>query len=356
VTPSISSLRGDLAQQLLDLLVTQVVQRRLVGTQHDRDAIDPSPVTAPFPQDQPRSQTAARLTMVCGGESPFHMPGAPATMHAVAYEEPVLSGRLGPLRPVIEELLRKSPQERPSAAAARSALQGIATGETDAAMLPPSTVRELRPLAPSADADTMTGSVIRPVPTGTADTVVPTTGRDTASLPPSLPQPSRPASPKGSAGPKRLWWALAGTAVLAASVAGGLFLTGVLPLKDDPKPDTTSQVVRSTAGWQTVADEPVHQGDRITVQFVSGEWTANYRKRPVGYDAETDRLQDGVKACKVKGTAPFAALLARLGGGQDFPVHVVGRKLTFRANGDASLQLAMNDAAGVCSQDNRRCE
>ncbi|MFG2793783.1 serine/threonine-protein kinase [Streptomyces sp. NPDC048419] len=52
----------------------------------------------------------ATLATVCGGQSPFRRPGAPATMHAVAYEEPVLAERLGPLRPVVEALLRKSPR------------------------------------------------------------------------------------------------------------------------------------------------------------------------------------------------------------------------------------------------------
>ncbi|XES00387.1 hypothetical protein HEP87_59560 [Streptomyces sp. S1D4-11] len=46
----------------------------------------------------------------------------------MAYEEAVLSERLGPLRPVVEALLRKSPDERPSAATARSALCRVAAG------------------------------------------------------------------------------------------------------------------------------------------------------------------------------------------------------------------------------------
>ncbi|MFJ1973991.1 serine/threonine-protein kinase [Streptomyces sp. NPDC087903] len=289
----------------------------------------------------------ATLATVCGGQSPFRRPGAPATMHAVAYEEPVLSERLGALRPIVEALLRKSPDERPSAAAVRSALRGVVTGETDAELLPPATVRESRPSPPLADADTMTGGQKWSVPDGEA---VPT-GRHTASLEPSPPQRSRPA------GPKRLWWTLAGTALLAAGVAGGLFLTGTLPLKEDPKARTTSQVVQSAAGWQSVTGMSIQRGDRITVQFVSGEWTANYRTLPMtgptGYDANTDTSQGGAKACKIKGSAPLAALLARLVGEQDFPVHAVGRRLTFRATGNAALQLGINATAGVCSQDNR---
>ncbi|MBZ3901269.1 serine/threonine-protein kinase [Streptomyces griseiscabiei] len=60
----------------------------------------------------------ATLVSVCCGQSPFRRPGGPATLHAVAYEEPVLPEGLGPLRPVVEALLRKSPEARPSVAGA----------------------------------------------------------------------------------------------------------------------------------------------------------------------------------------------------------------------------------------------
>ena len=58
----------------------------------------------------------------------------------MAYEEPVLSERLGPLGPVVEALLLKSPDERPSAAGARSALRRVAAGEVDAGPLTSATV------------------------------------------------------------------------------------------------------------------------------------------------------------------------------------------------------------------------
>jgi hypothetical protein len=284
-------------------------------------------------------------------------------MHAVAYEEPSLSERLGPLRPVVEALLRKSPAERPSTAAVRSALRGVVAGEPDVEFLPPATVLALRPAAPMADANTMAANPKWRVPA--AETVPP--GRHTTPL--ELPQPQPQAQASRSAWPRRLRWGLAGTAILAAGVACGLFLTGTLPLKDDPKtpnasnvsstpstPKTARQVVESTAGWQPVTGVSVHQGDRITVQFVSGEWTANSRKLPMtgpaGYDPKTNQLPAGTNACKVKVGAPFGSLLARLVGEQDFPMHIVGRKLTFRATGDARLQLGMNDASGACSQDN----
>jgi hypothetical protein len=145
--------------------------------------------------------------------------------------------------------------------------------------------------------------------------------------------------------------------VLVAGVSGGLFLTGVLPFKEAPKTTTTTQVVRSTTGWQSVTRLTVQRGDRVTVRFVSGEWTVDYRNKPVtgptGYDALTDQSLDGAKSCKIKPAAPFGTLLARLSDSQDAPVHTVGRKLAFRAAQNGPLQLGINDAAGSCSEDNR---
>ncbi|MFF0162297.1 protein kinase [Streptomyces sp. NPDC005263] len=286
----------------------------------------------------------ATLATVCGGQSPFRRSGAPATLHAVAYEEPVLSERLGPLRPVVEALLRKSPAERLSAAGARSALRRVAAGEADAGPLPSATVRVFSPSTALADADTVTSGQGRLVPAGQ-------TARHTPSPRSAGHQSSR------SSGPKRLWWALAGTAVLAAGVGGGLFLTGAPPFDEAPRTTTVSQVVQSPTGWQPVPGAVVRRGDQVSVRFVSGEWTADHRNMPMtgpaGYDKGTDARLAGAKDCKVKPAAPFGALLAVLAGEKDFPVHTVGQKLNFLATGDGTLQLGMNDTAGSCSEDNR---
>ncbi|SDM34792.1 Protein kinase domain-containing protein [Streptomyces sp. cf386] len=94
----------------------------------------------------------ATLATVCAGQSPFRRPARPATLHAVAYEDPGLSERLGPLRPVVEALLLKAPDERPSAARACSALRRVAAGEATGEPLPPGTVCALMPSLPLADA------------------------------------------------------------------------------------------------------------------------------------------------------------------------------------------------------------
>ncbi|SER11405.1 Serine/threonine protein kinase [Streptomyces sp. yr375] len=296
------------------------------------------------------------LATVCGGHSPFRRPARPATLHAVAYEEPHLSEGLGPLRPVVEALLRKSPDERPSAASARSALRRIAAGEADAGPLPSPTERVPRPSAAWTDADTVTSGHQRPVRPVQAWEPAPTTAPHTTSHTPPPGQQPRPKSAK-----RRVWWALSGTAVLAAGVAGGLFVTGMPPFKAKPTTATVSKVVESTTGWQPVTGVSVRKGDRVTVRFVSGEWTVDYRNKPMtgpaGYDAATDQSLDGAKSCKIKPAAPFGTLLARLAGKQagkqDAPVHAVGQKLTFQAAMAGPLQLAINDAAEACVQDNK---
>ncbi|NEA98089.1 serine/threonine-protein kinase [Streptomyces sp. SID13726] len=289
----------------------------------------------------------ATLATVCGGRSPFRRPAAPATLHAVAYEEPVLAEQLGPLRPVVEALLRKSPLERPSSAVVRDELRRVAAGQPATGPLPPATVRVRRPSAPIAEADTVTSgrqpvaAQGEPVPTAWGTTSLGAPGHG----------PSRPA------GRKRLWWALAGTAVLAAGALGGLFLAGAPPFEGAPETTTVSQVVQSATGWQPVAGVSVHQGDKVTLRFVSGQWTADHRSMPMtgpaGYDTATDRQLEFAKDCKVKPTAPFGALLTVLAGVKNAPVHTVGRRLTFRAAGNGTLQLGMNDTAGACSDDNR---
>ncbi|MGW3283436.1 serine/threonine-protein kinase [Streptomyces sp. NPDC001002] len=291
----------------------------------------------------------ATLATVGSGRSPFRRPASPATLHAVAYEEPVLSEQLGPLYPVVEALLRKSPGERPSMATARAALWRVAAGDTTAEPLPSPTVRVSPPSPASADADTMTSGRQQPAPVwGTVPTATHTT---------SLKPVQEVPGPAPRSGSKLFLRAFVGTAVLVAGVVGGLFLTGTLPPEDGPETTTTGYVVKSATSWQPVTGVTVQRGDRVTVRFVSGQWTADYRHVPMtgpaGYDATNDKVLAGSAGCKIRPASPFGSLLARLVGDQDYPIHTVGRKLTFRAAGDGTLELAMNDFAGLCSQDNR---
>jgi hypothetical protein len=293
----------------------------------------------------------ATLATVCGGRSPFRRPARPATLHAVAYEEPVLPDRLGPLRPLVEALLRKSPEERPSAATVREALLRVAAGAPDAGPLP--TARVPRPPDPLTDADTVTGGHrhragdLRGSPTAV----------HTALLKPGHRQPARARARARSRRPGRLLWVPAGAVLFAGGTAGGLFLTGVLPPEDGPVTTTVSRTVSSTGGWQSVRSVSVRRGDRVMVRSVTGQWTVDHRNMPMtgpaGYDAGTDKLLDGAKSCKVEPDASFGTLLARLAGGaHGAAVRTVGTALTFRATTGGPLRLGINDAES-CGQDNK---
>ncbi|MFD8383863.1 serine/threonine-protein kinase [Streptomyces sp. NPDC059679] len=78
----------------------------------------------------------ATLCVISSGESPFGRTSRVATLHAVAFGEPMIPERVGPPRPVLEALLRKAPEQRPSAAMVRDALRRVADGATDPGPLP----------------------------------------------------------------------------------------------------------------------------------------------------------------------------------------------------------------------------
>lgn len=68
------------------------------------------------------------LCALLSGRSPFDRPEAAAVIHAVAWEQPHIPDRAGSLRAVLEALLRKTPEGRPSAAEAAEALSSVAEG------------------------------------------------------------------------------------------------------------------------------------------------------------------------------------------------------------------------------------
>ncbi|ARZ65740.1 serine/threonine protein kinase [Streptomyces albireticuli] len=67
------------------------------------------------------------LCVLLCGRTPFARPTPAATLHAVAYEQPDTSGCTGPLRTLVEGLVRKDPDERLSAPDAADALREVLT-------------------------------------------------------------------------------------------------------------------------------------------------------------------------------------------------------------------------------------
>ncbi|MGY0066966.1 serine/threonine-protein kinase [Streptomyces sp. QTS137] len=355
----------------------------------------------------------ATLVTVCGGQSPFRRPAYPATLHAVVYDEPVLPERLGPLRPVVEALLRKAPGARPAAGDVAAALRRVAAGETDIGPLPAadpgaaqSTVGSIGTAGSAGGAvngaDTVPSPHRQPVRAG--DTLlVPAggagdgagDGAGSTAVHTAMPVSARRRLGRRRPGRRRKWLGpvLAGAAVLVVGVGGGLFLVGAPPFQDKeqgreekavaqgqekandqanareqeqdkeqekgaklPAVTSAEQVVGADVGWQPVKAAVVREGDSVTVRFREGEWTVDSNSMPMtgptGYDAENDRKLEFAEHCKVDPEAPFGTLLTRLSGAQDAQVRPVGDAVTFQAAGDGMVELRVNDDEG-CLQDNQ---
>ncbi|WP_051852024.1 serine/threonine-protein kinase [Streptomyces sp. NRRL F-5650] len=339
----------------------------------------------------------ATLVTVCGGASPFRRSAYAATLHAVVYGEPALPERLGPLRPVVEALLRKAPGERPAADEVAAALRDVAAGEAPEAAAPSPFVPASPPVPASPSASALSsasggGGVASDAVTlvvGTDSAASPAGEEDTRIAPPgefgdtavSTAEPPPAPLPARRAGPGQ-WLAatLAGAAALVTVVGAGLALAGVVPFQGDeqeparvevaepapvaippspaaatPQVASYTLVVRADESWQPVEDAVVRAGDTVTVRFQQGEWTVDRQTMPMtgpaGYDTETDRTLDFAARCKVDPEAPFGTLMTRLADTADAPVLAIGEAKTFKAGGAGRVQLRINDGEG-CLDDN----
>ncbi|WP_438296605.1 serine/threonine-protein kinase [Streptomyces sp. HUAS TT7] len=111
----------------------------------------------------------ATLYAAVQGESPFRRDSPISTMQAVVEDEPPAPDRAGPLAPVIVALLRKDPEERPSAAEAErmflDAMEGRASKAAQA-YVPTRQMseRDMRSAAASQTGPTELDAAPRPVP------------------------------------------------------------------------------------------------------------------------------------------------------------------------------------------------
>ncbi|MDW6060562.1 serine/threonine-protein kinase [Streptomyces sp. FXJ1.4098] len=323
----------------------------------------------------------ATLCVISSGESPFGRTSRVATLHAVAFGEPMIPERVGPLRPVLEALLRKAPEQRPSAAAVRDALRRVADGAADPGPPPPYAASP-----PEAGPPAYAGPPpdVRPLPTvPSAPTAQPEAVR-TSNLIADAETRTHAGDPAHwaggweptviSAGPlptgrdddrrrgrKRTWWAVAaGAVVLTGGLVAGLFVTGTPPFGRDDGPTTTKTkvTVRATMGWQRAAvTTPIRKGDRVTVRYTTGTWTVDHRERGLPYvgarglSAADDQTLEFAKSCKVNPGARFGTLLGRFwGDAKPGPARIVAPEWSFRAARSGALELRINDD---CLDDNK---
>ncbi|MFF3393736.1 protein kinase [Streptomyces sp. NPDC002669] len=143
----------------------------------------------------------ATLYTAVEGRSPFRRTSPISTMQAVVTDEPPTPGRAGPLAPVITALLRKEPDERPTAAEAERMLLDAMEGR--------------EPVAAQAFVPTqrVTGEMLHSL--GQEGTTAPT-----APVPPSDPD-ARPPAPDPVTRRSRGRWRTAVLVVAIAALVGG---------------------------------------------------------------------------------------------------------------------------------------
>lgn len=176
------------------------------------------------------------LCTLLGGESPFHRESLAAVLHAVVFEEIAVPEAAGALKPLIEGLLQRDPEQRLSADEVERMLRMFQeVGDT------PEIPLEYTPTQPGVpvtnDAGPASGSVPVPPP-----------------APVPAPAPVQAAAPAAAARPSRSRRARRGSTVLMVAVAvvalAGAGVGGVALLRDGD----------SGAGTSEQADAPDDKG------------------------------------------------------------------------------------------------
>ncbi|MBD0745524.1 serine/threonine-protein kinase [Streptomyces sp. CBMA152] len=189
----------------------------------------------------------ATLYTAVQGESPFRRSSPISTMQAVVNEEPPPATHAGALAPVITALLRKDPEDRPSAEEAeRMFLEAMEGREPKAAheYVPTRQVSEAELHAANGPAGG-SGTVRTPAPVPAPEAVVPA----------PVVAPARPAG-------RRRWRTVALVVALAAVVGGGVGLA-VLKYRDRGGDSSTGTTTTGTASKSPdkATDKPTKQGD-----------------------------------------------------------------------------------------------
>ncbi|MGW2326537.1 protein kinase domain-containing protein [Streptomyces sp. NPDC001700] len=311
----------------------------------------------------------ATLSAIASGVAPFHRTTQAAALHAVTFAEPNIPDRVGPLRPVVEALLHKSPELRPSADAVRDALRRVADGAPDAGVLTPAAS------APATSGEAHAATVWAPQPQPDTATM---TGVRTLGAGPTL-VGAEPTVVDGAVAPPprrrtvKWWWPVAAGAVSALVTGVFLAVTGAPPFGGDDAPaaartpttsapaapvtTTTKGSVRAAEGWQRATRTPIRRGDTVTVRYATGSWTVDHNllsgTGPSGHSTTDDEALRFAWNCKVDSAAPFGALLGRFSGNpKSLPSRRVEREWSFRAARAGTLELRINDG-DTCLDDNQ---
>ncbi|GAA2153898.1 serine/threonine-protein kinase [Kitasatospora kazusensis] len=223
----------------------------------------------------------ATLYAAVEGQSPFHRTTTMSTLQAVITDPLPPPRHAGLLAPVIEELLRKDPAERPTADQALAMLQEVATARTSGTALHP-------PTEAAGPGD--------PYRTGFSRT-------PTRATPPTpLPGPSMPAVPPPpaatpvpfqdtGAGGRRTWLVVA-AAVLAVLLVGGVVFAVVNGSSHKGNPAAATAPAQSGPAAVTVTatttPTPASTAPAATVTATATQPAQTVPAAPAGYSWADD--------------------------------------------------------------------
>ncbi|MFF9348118.1 protein kinase [Streptomyces sp. NPDC014734] len=191
----------------------------------------------------------ATLYTAVEGRSPFRRTSPISTMQAVVTEEPPPPERAGALAPVITALLRKEPEERPSAAETERMLLDAMEGrapQAAQAFVPTQRVPDevLRTVGPDA----------APGAAGTARLPAPAAGSASGPGPTTAPAAGPVSAPVTRRGGSR--WRTAVLVVVAAAVIGGGAGLAAMRYKDRAGEDTAGRGGTGTHASETPVAPP----------------------------------------------------------------------------------------------------
>ncbi|TDC18904.1 hypothetical protein E1265_24665 [Streptomyces sp. 8K308] len=214
------------------------------------------------------------------GASPFERDSTPASLHAVAYEDPPLPQNAGALTPLITRLLAKAPEDRPTVAEALALLDSPPSETTSrpVAATPTAIVTATSPAPPEA------------MPTATALTpphawAAPQVAGPLAPYAPPGPGGAAAPAPSGGSATKWLGWIVA----LALGLAALVIVLVVVNQEDDPATETISLGPGSFGSTTSFAIEDHETVEStITVSGITGNAPAS-----LGVDIDLDHTYLG---------------------------------------------------------------
>ncbi|MEE4591808.1 serine/threonine-protein kinase [Streptomyces sp. DSM 41524] len=233
------------------------------------------------------------LCTLVGGESPFHRESLAGVLHAVVFDEIPVPEAAGPLKPVIEGLLRRAPEERLGAdEVERMLLMAQEVGDTPEIPLEYTPTQPSVPFGPDGRGSSASVPVSPPVSPMSSPAPFP------ASAPPAAVPAAAAAAPAAAAARSRSGRGGRGRAVLmaaAAVVALAGVAAGVVALLDDGGGDGDAAL-----GGRTSQSADNHSADKESSRRPSAPEKAP--QRPVKDSEPTaspsTRIPDGYELAK----------------------------------------------------------